>query len=216
MGLERIRPRFPDCHRCILFTGQIVTLSHPIALFFSPHRTQQPLARTIGFCWVTHDPASETLWKWWAWGLGLSHKNFSPFHECFPPEVDFQPLWHAMSSNWPHFEHCDIKMGCLDIECLYSTLCPNISMYSNLKFLLKMAQCSVWGVVIPVANLFAKDCISLLTLSLWHHHLASLCLTCQIMGPQNLNPLLPNNVWSLSLTVETIPGSWPSGSRGFK
>ena len=54
----------------------------------------------------------------------------------------------ATPSCWSHFEHCDIKMGSPDNEYLYSTLCPSIiSTCSSLKFQLKMAQCSVWGVV---------------------------------------------------------------------
>ncbi len=71
---------------------------------------------------------------------------------------NFQPLWRAAPSSWSR-EHCGVKMGIPGIERLYSTLCPSItSTCSTSKFCFKESQCSVWGEVLPAANLYAKDC----------------------------------------------------------
>ncbi len=51
-------------------------------------------------------------------------------------------------------------MGSPDNEALFSALCLSIiSTCSTSKSLLKMSQCSACGVVMPMANLYAKDCI---------------------------------------------------------
>ncbi len=72
---------------------------------------------------------------------------------------NFQPVWRASLSSWSHFEHSSTKMGSPDNEPLYSSLCLSIiSTCSTSKFHLKMSECSAWGVVMPVANLYAKDC----------------------------------------------------------
>ncbi len=58
----------------ILFTGRIVTFSHPVTLFFSHHRTYQPLAGTVGFCLVPHGTGWSGKWNPVdMMGLGLSH-----------------------------------------------------------------------------------------------------------------------------------------------
>ena len=63
---------------------------------------------------------SETQWKWWARGLGLSHENFSPLHPHLPPDSqNFQALWHASLSSWSHFEYSSTKVGSCDNEPLY-------------------------------------------------------------------------------------------------
>ncbi len=72
----------------------------------------------------------------------------------------FQPLWHATLPSWSHFEHSGTKMGSPDNEPLYWTLYLSIiSTCSTSKFHLKMSQCSAWGVVMPMTNLYAKDCM---------------------------------------------------------
>ncbi len=81
---------------------------------------------------------------------------------CPLKKPNFQPLWRASLSRWPPFEHSGTKMGSPDNEALYSTLCLSIiSTCSTSKFHLKMSKCSAWGVVMPMANLYAKDCIAL-------------------------------------------------------
>ncbi len=129
---------FADCHRCVLLMGRSVPVSLPVTLLLSPHRPCQPLAKTIGFCMVAN-PAPL------AWGLGLSHEIFSPFHLHFPPKKpNFQPLQLAALPGWSHFEHCSIKMGILDIERLHLTLCLCITYtHSTSKFCLKTSQYSI-------------------------------------------------------------------------
>ena len=43
--------------------GRIVTLSHYVTLFSSPHRTYQPLAQTKGFCLVAHGAGGPWVWN---------------------------------------------------------------------------------------------------------------------------------------------------------
>ncbi len=79
------------------------------------------------------DPRNQTLWKWWARGSGFFCENFSPFHPLLPPQkAIFQSCLACPSSP---FEDCSTKMGILDIEPVYSTLCPSItSTRSTSKF----------------------------------------------------------------------------------
>ncbi len=61
-------------------------------------------------------------------GLGLSHENFNPFHPRFPlKKLNIPPLWHAALFSPSGLKHCSTKMGSLDIQPLYSTLCPKIA-----------------------------------------------------------------------------------------
>ncbi len=56
--------------------------------------------------------------------------------------------------------HSSIKMGSLDIELVYSTLCPSItSTHSTSKFHLNMFQYSIGGAVMLDAITYGKDCI---------------------------------------------------------
>ncbi len=70
-----------------------------------------------------------------------------------------QTLWHAPLSSWSHFEHSNTKMGSLQYEPLYWTLCLSIiSMCFTLKFHLNMSKYNIWGETMPEANLYTKDC----------------------------------------------------------
>ena len=105
---------------------------------------------------------------------GLLHLRWS----AFSSNSWTVKIWSAFSryswtvkiwsrSRWPPFEHSGTKMGNPNNEPLYSTLCLSIiSTCSTSKFHLKMSQCSAWGVVMPMANLYAKDC-TVRTNTLW-------------------------------------------------
>ncbi len=71
----------------------------------------------------------------------------------------FSSVWHGSPSRWLLFEHSSTKMGGLDIELVYSTLCPNItSTRSTSKFHFNMLQYSVGGAVMPDAITYGQDC----------------------------------------------------------
>ncbi len=74
-------------------------------------------------------------------------------------KANFQPLWCDSLFSWSCFEHSSTKMDSPNIEPLYWMVYPSIiCMCSTSKFHLKMSQCSVRGVAIPIAILYAKDC----------------------------------------------------------
>ena len=80
---------------------------------------------------------------------------------CPLKKPNFLPHWRASLSSWSCFEHSSSKMGSPDNEALHWTLCLSIiATCSTSKFHLKMSECSAWGVVMPVANLYGKDCRS--------------------------------------------------------
>ncbi len=128
--------------------------------FLSPHRAYQPLPRTIGFGMLAHRAGWPMEWipvcEWGTWGLGLSHANFTQFHQRFPPKivkfpaslgccpgqlVSFWSIHHQNGQPWHWTSVLDIVPKCF-----------------NSKFQFKTSQCSIWGEVMPAENVYAKDC----------------------------------------------------------
>ena len=112
---------------------------------------------------MLEDLESKTWWKWWGWDCSVKVSvlfiNVCPLKK--PNFQPLQPLWHASLPSWSHFEHSSAKMGIPDNEPLCWTLYLSIMpTCSTSKFHLKMSQCSTWGVVMPTANLYAKDCMA--------------------------------------------------------
>ncbi len=72
---------------------------------------------------------------------------------------NFSSVWDGSLSRWLPFEHSSTKMGSLDIDPVYSTLCPRItSTHSASKFHLNMLQYSVGGALMPNALTYSQDC----------------------------------------------------------
>ncbi len=92
-------------------------------------------------------------------GPDSSMKISANFIHFFPLKKPlFSPVWHGPPSRWPPFEHSSTRMGSLDIDLVYSTLCPSItSTCSTLKFHLNMLQCSVSGLIMLDAFTYGKD-----------------------------------------------------------
>ncbi len=97
----------------------------------------------------------------WPGGWDSSMKisaNFIHFSPLKKPL--FSPVWHGLRSRWPPFEHSSTKMGSLDIDPVYLTLCPSItSTCSTSEFHLNMLQYSVSGLVMLDAFTYGNDCI---------------------------------------------------------
>ncbi len=85
---------------------------------------------------------------------------------CFYPlkKPNFYSIWHGSLSRWLPFEHSSIEMGSLDIDPVYSTLCPSIitSTHSTSKFHLNTFQFSVGGAAMFDTITYSKDCIIIL------------------------------------------------------
>ncbi len=70
---------------------------------------------------------------------------------------NFSSVWHGPLSRWLPFEHSDTKMGSLDIELVYSTLCTNITSTRSASKFHHMLQCSVGGDVMLDAITYGQD-----------------------------------------------------------
>ena len=71
----------------------------------------------------------------------------------------FSSVWPGPSFRWLPFEHSSIKTGSLDIQPLYSTLCPSItSTRSTSSCHSNTFQYSVSGLVMLDAFTYGKDC----------------------------------------------------------
>ena len=100
----------------------------------------------------------DSPWKMFAFGSRLFHENFSQFHPLQKATFVFCLAWPP--SRWPSFEHSSTKMGSLNIDPVYSTLCPRItSTHSSSKFYFNIFQYSVGGAVMPDAITYGQDCI---------------------------------------------------------
>ncbi len=94
--------------------------------------TQTPgVLRACTQCWRAW--GVNPPWKWWARGTELPHENLNQL--LAPEKAKFQSSSACPFSRWPPFEHCSTPMGSLDMDPLYSTLCPSItSAWSASKF----------------------------------------------------------------------------------
>ncbi len=97
----------------------------------------------------------------WLGGWDCPIKISGHFIHFFPlKKPNFSSVWHGPPFTWLSFEHLSAKMGSLDIEPLYSTLCPSItSTRSTSHFHSNMLQYSVSGLVILDEITYGKDCI---------------------------------------------------------
>ncbi len=93
-------------------------------------------------------------------GPDSSMKISANFIHFFPlKKLLFSPVWHGPPSRWPPFEHSSTQMGSLDIDHVYSTLCPSITATcSTSKFHLNMLQYSASGLAMLDAFTYGKDC----------------------------------------------------------
>ncbi len=72
---------------------------------------------------------------------------------------NFSSFWHGPLSRWLPFEHSGTKMGSLDIDPVYSTLCPSItSTRTTANFHSNTFQYSVSGLVMLNTFSYSKDC----------------------------------------------------------
>ena len=69
-------------------------------------------------------------------GPNSSMRISANFIHVYPLKMpNFSSVWHALLSRWLPFEHSSTIMGSLDIDPVYSTLCPSIkSAHSTSKF----------------------------------------------------------------------------------
>ncbi len=131
---------------------------------FTVHRTQPPRNPDTGFlracaqslrAWGVNSPG-EVGQEGQDSPMKISD-NFIHFYPLKKPK--FQPLHHAPLSRWPPLEHSRTKMSGLDVEPLYSTLCPSFtSTHSTSKFHFNMFRKSVEGEVMLDAVTYGKDC----------------------------------------------------------
>ena len=115
---------------------------------------------------------SACTWYRRAWGVNPSGNGRPGGWDCpmkisasfihFYPlkKSNFSSVWHALLSRWLPFEHSSTKMGSLDIDPVYSTLCPSITATrSTSKFHLNMFQYSVGGDVMTDTITYGQDCM---------------------------------------------------------
>ena len=95
----------------------------------------------------------------WPVGWDCHMKISGYFIHFFPLKKPlFSPVWHGPPSRWPPFEHSSTKLGSLDTDRVYSTLCPSITLTcSTSKFHLDMLRYSVSGLVMLDAFTYGKD-----------------------------------------------------------
>ncbi len=96
-------------------------------------------------------------------GLDSPMKMSASFIHVYPLTMpNFSSVWHALLSMWLPFEHSSAKMGSLDIDPVYSTLCPSItSTRSTLNFHSNTLQYSVGGAIMLDAIPYSQDCLLL-------------------------------------------------------
>ncbi len=147
------------CYRWVVLTCRRVTLL--LSSFFSFAKPSNVLTWTQGSLRACTWRRSEFPLKWWAWGLGFLHENFSQFHQRLLPEnAKLQSsLACPPPSRWAPFEHSSTKMSRLDVEPLSSSMCPGITtMCFTSKSHLNMFQSSAWGDVMLIAIAYSQDC----------------------------------------------------------
>ncbi len=74
-------------------------------------------------------------------------------------KLKFSSVWHGPLSRWLPFEHSGTKMDILEIDPVYSTLCPSITAtHSKSKFHFYMFQYSVGGAIMIDSSTYGQDC----------------------------------------------------------
>ncbi len=106
---------------------------------------------------------SESQWKCWTRRSGFFCKNLVHFIHVYPlKKPNFSSVWHGPLSKWLPFEYSSTKMGSLDIQPLYSTLYPRITLTrSTSNFYSNTCQYHVSGLVMLDAFTYGKNCIVL-------------------------------------------------------
>ncbi len=83
--------------------------------------------------------------------------NFIHFYPLEKP--NFSSVWHGPPSRWLPLEHSGAKMGSLEFDPVYSTLCPIITSTCSIsKFHFNMFQYTVGGSVMPDTITYGQDC----------------------------------------------------------
>ncbi len=139
--------RMDEISRLLSMSFVYLSKSSPHRSLFvaSPNRaTSRPGHRVFASLLIAPEGlGNESHWKTSAFESGFFHENF----------------------RWLPFEHCSTKMGSLDIDPVYSTLCPSItSTRSTSKFHLNMFQHSVDDAVMPDAITYGQECLCTHTL----------------------------------------------------
>ncbi len=95
-------------------------------------------------------------------GPDCSMKFSANFIHFYPLKKSyFCSVWPGPLSRGLPFEHSSSKMGTLDIELVYSTLCPSItSTHSSSKFCFNTFQYSIGGAIMLDAITYSQDCRS--------------------------------------------------------
>ncbi len=156
------KARCPNCRRHVLFTCQIVTLSLSFCCFTECSNLS---TQTWGFCMPVHGtggPGGCNHVEMIDLEAGIVPWKFQAISSTFSPSKSHFSVLFGMPppSRWPPFEHSSTKMGSLDIDPVYSTLCPRITLTRpTSNFHSNMLQYSVSGLVMLDAFTYGKDCI---------------------------------------------------------
>ncbi len=126
-------------------------------------------------------------------GPDSSMKISANFIHFYPLKKSyFSSVWHGSLSKWLPFEHSSSKMGSLDIDPVYSTLCSRITTARSIsKFYLSMFQYSIRGAVMPDAITYGQDCMqwsfAVPTWSWYASYDVLNACVCSCLGMQNLS-----------------------------
>ncbi len=136
----------------------------------------------------------------WVHWVNVKAWKFQPISSTFSPSKSHFSVLFGMGppSRWPPFEHSSTKLGSLDIDLVYSTLCPRITLTrSTSKFRFNMLQYSVSGLVMLDAFTYGKDCITLLeTLSSCYGHWVEFCDIFKEFFRQSTSPAMKSRTKS--------------------
>ncbi len=95
-------------------------------------------------------------------GIWIPPWEFQSISFTFLPwrKLNFSSVWHGPLSRWLPFEPSSSKMGSLDIDPVYSTLCPSItSTRSTSRFCFNTFQYSIGGAVMLDTKTYGRDCM---------------------------------------------------------
>ncbi len=114
--------------------------------------------RTRGFCMLAHSTGGPGEWtpvemvdRILLWKFQSISSTFTLWKGQISLRFGMPP-----PSRWPPFEHSSTKVGSLDIDPVYSTLCPRIQ-DSTSKFHLDTFQYSIEGAVVLDTIIYGQD-----------------------------------------------------------
>ncbi len=132
------------------------------SLFPASQNVATTTTQTRFFCMLAHSAGGSGEWipvEMVGQGVRILPWKFQPISSTFTPlkKPKFSSVWHGSLSRWLPFEHSGTKMGSLEINPVYWTLCPSLT--ATLKFHLNTFQYSVGGAVMLNAITYGQDCI---------------------------------------------------------